>query len=223
MLRDRGQLRCFIHRCLLWFEDEVLCLPLFEKFKVVAVGIGGGTGRTVVSGCNTLLCILWVHGLCHHTHRQGMAQLRVYQHLAQCLHDKSHQEIEEIRESKRGCSRVIVKHRSQSGKHWSSNLRNGLVVNVLTFPTHGSYTVAQWYMSLWQEVTPSVIGKIYLMATSWRQASCLQESCTLLHPSWILNLCHWYHHQRYHQRANLNKAHSTWLHMYEHLHQQLGW
>ena len=67
-----------------------------------------------------------------------MAQLIVYQHLAQCLHDKSHQEIDE---SKRGCSRVIVKHRSQSGKHWSSNLRNGLVVNVLTFPTHGSYTV----------------------------------------------------------------------------------
>ena len=55
-------------------------------------------------------------------------------------HDKSHQEIEE---SKHGCSRVIVKHRSQSGKHWSSNLRNGLVVNVLNFPTHGSYTVAQ--------------------------------------------------------------------------------
>ena len=71
---------------------------------------------------------------------KNKAQLIVYQHLAQCLYEKSHQEIEE---SKRGCSRVIVKHRSQSGKHWSSNLRNGLVVNVQTFPGHGSYTVAQ--------------------------------------------------------------------------------
>ena len=32
------------------------------------------------------------------------------------------------------------------------------VANVLTFPAHGSYTVAQWYMSLWQVVAPSVIA-----------------------------------------------------------------
>ena len=44
------------------------------------------------------------------------------------LHSSMPAEIEEIRESKRGCGRVIAKHRSQSGKRWSSNLRNELVV-----------------------------------------------------------------------------------------------
>ena len=92
---------------------EVVCLPLFENFKVVAVGIGEGTGRTVVSGypIHTLVHFMSPWFVPSYTPRQGMAQLIVYQHLAQCLHDKSLQEIEE---SKRGCSRVIVKHRSQS-------------------------------------------------------------------------------------------------------------
>ena len=42
-----------------------------------------------------------------------------------------------------------------------------------------------------------------LSLSSWRPTNCLQESCTLLHPCCVLNLCHWYYHHRYHQRADL--------------------
>ena len=75
MLRDRGELRCFIHRCLLWFEDGVLRLPLFENFKVVVVGIGGGTGRAAVSGYPTHSCAFYESMLCAiiHTNKEWLS------------------------------------------------------------------------------------------------------------------------------------------------------
>ena len=75
VLRDRGELKYIIHRCLLWLEDGVLSLPLFENFKVVAVGNGGGTGRTTVSGYPTHSCAFYESMVCAiiHTDKEWLS------------------------------------------------------------------------------------------------------------------------------------------------------
>ena len=100
------------------------------------------------------------------------------------LHSSMPAEIEQIRESKRGCSRVIVKHRSQSGKRWSSNLRNGLVDNVLTFPAHGSYTVIRESVARSRSLCDreSILdGRQPIMKASKLSARILYPALSILH------------------------------------------
>ena len=94
----------------IWFEDGVLRLPLLEKLQ-------GGCSCEWRRDRYVVILHILVHFMSpwfvpsYTPTRNGSIPT-----LGSMPHDKSHQEIEEMRESEHGCSGVIVKHRSQSGK-----------------------------------------------------------------------------------------------------------